>query len=113
VHEVAITRSIVEIAERAAREEGAAKVLSVTVEIGALSGVVPDAVEFCFEVCTKETLLEGAQLLIERIPGRARCLECAAEVPIDTWSFTCPACGAFALERRQGEELRIKEMEVD
>ncbi|HXV21659.1 MAG TPA: hydrogenase maturation nickel metallochaperone HypA, partial [Desulfuromonadales bacterium] len=46
MHEVGITRSIVEIAERTAREQGAARVLSVTVAIGALSGVVPEAVEF-------------------------------------------------------------------
>ena len=113
MHEVGITRSIVEIAERTAHEQGAQRVLSVTVEIGALSGVVPEAVEFCFEACSKETFLEGARLIIERIPGRARCQQCAAEIPVDSWSFACPACGALALERLQGEELRIKEMEID
>jgi hydrogenase nickel incorporation protein HypA/HybF len=113
MHEVGITRSIVEIAERTAREQGAARVLSVTVAIGALSGVVPEAVEFCFEACTKETLLEGAQLVIDRIPGKGKCRQCGTEVPLDPYTFACPACGGYDLERRQGNELHLIEMEVD
>lgn len=113
MHEVGITQSIVEIAEKNARQAQAERVLSLTVEIGGLSGVIPDAVEFAFEACAQGTLLEGAQLLIERIPGRARCAECGRETGIDRYTFACPACDAFALEVLQGEELRIKEMEID
>ena len=113
MHEVGITRSIVEIAERTAHEQGAARVLSVTVAIGALSGVVPEAVEFCFEACTKETLLERARLIIDRIPGKGKCRQCSVEIPLDPYTFTCPACGGYDLERLQGDELQIIEMEVD
>ncbi|PLX85226.1 MAG: hydrogenase maturation nickel metallochaperone HypA [Desulfuromonas sp.] len=113
MHEVGITRSIVEIAERTAREEGAKKVLSVTVAIGALSGVVPEAVEFCFEACTRGTMLEKARLIVERVPGRGRCADCGGEPEIDPYTFDCPACGAFGLERLQGDELKILEMEID
>ncbi len=113
MHELGITRSIVEIAEEHARREGAAKVLSVTVAIGELSGVVPEAVEFCFEACTRGTFMEGARLIVSRVPGRGRCGDCGAEVPVEVQTFACPDCGAFALERVQGEELRIIELEVD
>lgn len=113
MHELGITQSIVEIAERTARENGGNKVLSVTVEIGALSGVIPDAIEFCFEACAAGTMLEGCQLLIDAIPGRGRCPECRLEQKIDNHSFACESCGALGLERLQGEELRIKELEVD
>lgn len=113
MHEVGITRSIVEIAERTAREQGVTRIHSVTVAIGALSGVVPEAVEFCFEVCTKETLLEGTRLIIERIPGKGKCLACDAEIPFDPYTFACPTCSSYDLERLQGDELQIIEMEVD
>jgi hydrogenase nickel incorporation protein HypA/HybF len=113
MHEVGITRSIVEIAERTAREQGAVRVLSVTVAIGTLSGVVPEAVDFCFEACTQETLLENARLIIERIPGKGKCLACDAEIPLDPFTFACPACDSFDLERLQGDELQFIEMEVD
>lgn len=113
MHELGITQSIIEIAERTARESGAARVLSVTVEIGALAGVVPEAVAFCYDSCCKGTLLEDSQLVIESIAGRGRCPECRLELDIDPLTFVCPACGALGLERLAGEELRIKELEVD
>lgn len=113
MHELGITRSIVDIAERTAREQGAQRILAVTVEIGALSGVIPESVEFCFEACSQGTLLEGSRLIIERIPGRGRCRACGHECEIDSYSFACPTCEALGLERLQGEELRIKELEVD
>ena len=113
MHELGITRSIVDIAERTAREQGAQRILAVTVEIGALSGVIPESVAFCFEACSQGTLLEGSRLIIERIPGRGRCRACGHECEIDNYSFACPACEALGLERLLGEELRIKELEVD
>lgn len=113
MHEVGITQSIVEIAERNARAQGAARVLSVSIEIGDLSGVMADAVEFCFEACTGGTFLEGAKLLVQRIPGKGRCRECGAETNLDPYTFACSACGAYTLEVLQGTELRITEMEID
>ncbi len=113
MHELGITQSLVEIAERAASEQGAQRVLTLTVEIGELAGVVPDAVAFCFEACVHGTLLEGSQLLIRSIPGRAHCAGCATEVAVEPMTIACPACGSFALERRQGEELRLLELEIE
>ena len=113
MHELGITQSIVEIAERTARDQDARKVLSVTIEVGDLSGVIPDAVEFCYEVCAQETLLEGSRLIINRIEGRGRCQECRAEFKLDNMTFDCPACSSLAVQRLQGEELNIKEVEIE
>ena len=113
MHELGITQSIIDIAAEHARAQNATRVLSVTVEIGGLSGVIPDAVEFCFEACSKETLLDGARLIIDYLPGRARCAACDWEDRIDTLTYACPACGNLALTRLQGDELRVKELEID
>ena len=113
MHELGITQSIIEIAEDHARAQNAVKVNSVTVEIGGLSGIIPDAVEFCFEACSKDTLLEGAKLIIDFIPGRARCISCTWEDTIEQLTYVCPECDNLALERLQGEELRVKELEID
>jgi hydrogenase nickel incorporation protein HypA/HybF len=113
LHELGITQSIVDIAIKTAREQNAVKVLSVSIEIGELSGVVPDAVEFCFEVCTQKTLIEGSRLIIDYIPGRGICDDCNAKVKIDNMTFTCSECGSYALQRTQGEELAIKEVEIE
>ena len=113
VHELGITQSIVDIAEQTASEQNAQKVLSVTVEIGDLSGVIADAVEFCFEACIQGTWLADSKLVIKRIPGHARCNDCGAEMEIDNMTFSCSTCGSYSLQRTRGEELNIKEVEIE
>ncbi|PLX97859.1 MAG: hydrogenase maturation nickel metallochaperone HypA [Desulfuromonas sp.] len=113
MHELGITRSIVEIAEQTAREQHAEKVLSVTVEIGELSGVIPDAVEFCFEACVQESMLAGSRLIINFVKGLGRCEECGSEFGMDNMTFNCPECESYAVQRIRGEELRVKEVEIE
>lgn len=91
---------------------GGRAVTSVTMEIGELSGVVPEAVEFCFEACSKGTLLDGARLVIDRIPAAARCPACGETFSIHTYYDPCPACGSYAVIITAGEELRVRELEV-
>jgi len=112
MHELGITQSIIDIAGRSAAAQGATRVLSVTVEIGLLAGIVPEAVEFCYEACSAGTPLEGSRLIIHTIPGRGRCSACGGECPLDPYTFACPACGALTLERLAGEELRVIELEI-
>lgn len=109
MHELAITESIVEICEQNA---GGRPVRSVTLELGTLSGVVPEAVEFCFEACTDGTLLAGARLVIERIAASGRCHGCGTEFSLTAYYDPCPACGGFAVEIVRGKELRVRELEV-
>ncbi|WP_020677345.1 hydrogenase maturation nickel metallochaperone HypA [Geopsychrobacter electrodiphilus] len=113
MHELGITQSIVEIALRTATGQAATIIHSVTLEVGALAGVVPDALLFCYEACSKETLLEGSRLIIEEIPARARCRDCATDYPLVDLLTCCPACGSAASDLLCGEDLRIKEMEID
>ncbi|GFO53639.1 putative hydrogenase nickel incorporation protein HypA [Geomonas sp. Red276] len=110
MHEMSITQSIVEICEENA---GGRRVLAVCLEIGELSNIVPESVEFCFEACTKGTLLDGAKLEIDRIPGRARCHQCDADFPVAAYYDPCPSCGGYQVEVVSGEELRVKELEVE
>jgi hydrogenase nickel incorporation protein HypA/HybF len=109
MHELGITQEIVAIVSEHSR---GAKVRRVVLEIGKLSAVLPDAVRFCFELCSEGTAAEGAKLEILETPGRARCRQCGAEVLLERPFGRC-ACGNTDLEWLSGEELRIKEMEVD
>jgi hydrogenase nickel incorporation protein HypA/HybF len=110
MHEMSITQGVVDICESHA--EGR-RVTSVTLEIGDLSGVVPDAVEFCFDACTRGTPLEGACLIIERVPARGRCHGCGVDFALAAYFDPCPACGSYGVEFLSGEELRVKELEVE
>jgi hydrogenase nickel incorporation protein HypA/HybF len=110
MHEMSITQGIIDICEQHAQGR---RILSVDVEIGELSSVVPDAVEFCFEACSQGTLLEGAKINILRIPGRGHCLECNADTPLTALFGSCVKCGGYQITVVSGEEMRVKEIEVD
>jgi len=110
MHELAISEAIVsEVCERV----GDTSVVRVVLEIGRLSGVVPDAVRFCFDLAARSTVLEGAALEIMEIPGLARCRSCQAPVALgDCHIGTCAGCGSVDLDVVGGQELRIKCVEV-
>ncbi len=108
MHELAITESIV---AGVAEHVDGARVTRVVLEIGRLSGVVPDALRFCFDLCAAGTALAGARLDIIEVPGRARCRTCTAERDVADFLELC-ACGSADLQLLEGQELRIKTVEV-
>jgi hydrogenase nickel incorporation protein HypA/HybF len=109
MHELSITRSIVAIVSEKA--EGRA-VLRVKLEVGRLSGMLPDAIRFCFDVCTRGTPLQDAALEIVDVGGLGRCSGCGAEHALNMPLGRCPSCGEPSLAIVAGQDLRIKEMEV-
>lgn len=113
MHELSLTQNIVDLAVEHAEREDAKKILSITLEIGALSGVIAEAVEFAFDVCSKGTLAEGAALHIHRIAGKGRCLDCHKETELTTLTHICRHCGSLALETLQGQEMKFTELEID
>ncbi|MCU0543620.1 MAG: hydrogenase maturation nickel metallochaperone HypA [Oscillatoriaceae cyanobacterium Prado104] len=110
MHELGITQNIVAIALEHSR---GAKVRRVSLEIGKLSAIMPDAVRFCFDVCCQGTALEGASLEILEIPGIGQCRQCGSEIPLDLPFGICTSCGGTDLRLIQGEELKITELETD
>jgi hydrogenase nickel incorporation protein HypA/HybF len=110
MHELSITRNVVAIvSERAAGQ----RVTRVRLEIGRLSAIMPDAIRFCFDLCAKDTLVAGAALEIDEIPGRGHCDDCDAEAVLIVPVGRCPACGSRGLKLIAGQEMMIKEMEVE
>ncbi len=109
MHELAITRNIVAIVDEAARGR---RVSRVTIEVGKFSGVMADAIEFCFGIVAEGTALDGAALDIRLLDGKARCQDCAIEFATETVFSPCP-CGSRRVVRLQGEELKIKSMELE
>ncbi|WP_119458722.1 hydrogenase maturation nickel metallochaperone HypA [Rhodospirillaceae bacterium SYSU D60014] len=109
MHELGISRNIVAIVSDAAKGR---RVRRVTLEIGKLSGVMTDAILFCFDVAAHGTVLDGATLEIREIEGRARCMTCGAEFAVPTFLTAC-ACGSRRLTHLAGEELNIKTMELE
>jgi hydrogenase nickel incorporation protein HypA/HybF len=108
MHELAITESMV---ATVAEHVGEARVARLRVQVGSLAGVVPHALRFCFEICARGTVLEGAALEIDEIPARGSCRQCGAEIAMASFLDFC-RCGSAELELLAGQELRIKHVEV-
>lgn len=108
MHELALACSIVEMAEEAAAGRPVARV---TLVIGRLSGVMTEAIRFCFDAVARGTVLDGAALDIIEPDGHARCNACGAEFATPDLLTPC-RCGSFDLTRLQGEELTVKSIEL-
>ena len=108
MHELSVTQNIVAIVGEAAKGR---RVTHVTLEIGKLSGVMADAIAFCFDVVAQGTVLERASLEILEIDGLARCETCGLEFEAETLFAPCP-CGSIRWKRIRGEELIVKSMEM-
>ena len=65
MHELGIAQEVVALVA----EHAQGKVTRVVLEIGKLSAILPDAVRFCFDLCSEGTVVAGAQLEIIEIPG--------------------------------------------
>lgn len=113
MHEMSLCESIVQILETEADKQGFSRVNVVRLEIGVLSHVEPEAMMFCFDAVTKDTLADGARLDILRPPGEAWCMDCDAKVEIEQRLNPCPLCGGVKLKLIGGEQMRIKDLEVD
>ncbi|MGK4585705.1 hydrogenase maturation nickel metallochaperone HypA [Kitasatospora sp. HPMI-4] len=108
MHEMSIALAVVEQVAEAARGHGARAVESVRLQVGELAGVVPEALEFCFELACADTVVRGAKLLAEPVAARARCGGCATEWPVGMPpDLCCPDCGGAQAELLSGRELQI------
>lgn len=111
MHELSIATAIIERAGELARADGTDTVSAVTVRVGELAGVVPDALDFAFEVARGGTPLAGARLVVERVPARAWCEPCAEEFAVGVPPFFwCPGCDRPSTELRGGRELEITQV---
>jgi hydrogenase nickel incorporation protein HypA/HybF len=113
MHEFSIALSIVDLAEEYARKDNAREVKEVEVEVGELSGIVIDALEFALESAVKNTMLENAGIRILLVPGKARCRKCRHEYPAGELYAPCPECGSSFPDVIQGKDLRLKSLTVD
>jgi hydrogenase nickel incorporation protein HypA/HybF len=113
MHELSIAMGIVEAAVDEAKQRNV-HVNAVHLRLGALSGVVKDALLFSYEIACQDTPLQGSRLLIEEVPVVVFCSRCQQKRVLESvQSFTCPECGAPTGDVLAGRELEVFALEVD
>ena len=112
MHELSIAMSIVEMAQEEALQRGV-QVSAVHLKLGALSGVVKEALLSSYELACDDTPLRGSRLVIEDVPVVIFCPQCQQETPPFSWQqLTCPVCDSPAERVVSGEDLEVVALEI-
>jgi hydrogenase nickel incorporation protein HypA/HybF len=111
MHELALSHSILDIVVQRAAEAGLKKVTEIVLEVGEAAGVEAEALRFCFEAVTRDTMAHGAALRIERVPLRGLCPKCRHAFPLPSGFGPCPRCRSHGAALISGRELRVREFE--
>jgi hydrogenase nickel incorporation protein HypA/HybF len=113
MHELSIAMGIVDAALDEAQRRGV-QVSAVHLRLGALSGVVKDALLFSYEVACQDTPLQGSRLIVEDVPVAIFCPQCKEEQALTSvQSIACPQCGTPSMDIRHGKELEVFALEVE
>lgn len=112
MHELSIVMGIISIAEEEVKEANATVVEEIELDIGTLSGIEMDALDFAWKQGVRQTILEHADRKINRIQAKAKCLDCDAEFEIRQYYDACPICGKHLLSILQGKEMRLRSLVV-
>lgn len=112
MHELSLAESMRELIEEQAAQDAFAKVSKVVLEIGSLSHVSAEAMQFCFASVMLGSIAESAALQIDILKARAKCKQCNQVVEPEQLYEACPYCGQFGLQILSGDQVRIKSLEV-
>lgn len=112
MHELALADSLVKQINGIIEKENVSELLSVTVSMGALSGVEKEVFEFAFSVTVEATPLEKAKLIVEIVPVTLRCADCAKTSVVKLPLIRCAECNSKNVEIVDGKDFTLKSLEV-
>lgn len=114
MHEVSLVIGLVGQLEAIAGEHGATRVRRFVLEVGSLSNVVPELLSDAVKVVAEDVpLIRDAECVIEEVRLSLRCHECGAVTQPESFTFGCPECGSVAVEAEKGEELLLRQVELE
>lgn len=113
MHEMSLMLQIFDIINDTAAQHGANEVTRVTLKVGKLANVVPDALEFAFAALAAGTKCEGAELVIEEIPVTGQCLQCHHQFTGEGFPLVCPQCDTNRVRIARGTEFTLDSLDVE
>lgn len=112
MHELSLAQGILKVVEDALRHEGPVRVSRLVVEVGALAGVETRSLEFALQGLAPGTVLQGATIELDEVPGQAWCLRCSTSIEIRSRLDPCPHCGGVQIQPTGGTELKVRDLRV-
>jgi hydrogenase nickel incorporation protein HypA/HybF len=113
MHEMSVVQNIINIVTIESEKNGGGRVSEVHLEIGHLSGVEYGSLEFALKHLSPGSIIESAEISVEKPEGLARCNNCGNEFALEDFIGCCNLCGSFDLEIIKGRELRVKSITIE
>ena len=111
MHEGSIARNIIDIVKEEKEKNNIQKVKKIVVLIGKMHAVVPDALEFFFDIMKKEYGFDGTELEIKEEDVEGICRKCGKNFKISTPVFICPYCNGSDIKIIKGNEMLVLSIE--
>lgn len=113
MHELAITEGIIKIATKEAEKHNFKKINSIKIVVGELSGVFPQLIQDYFDIASKGTVAEGAELIVKRVEAKIKCQDCGEESKVENHRLRCKNCSSLNVKITSGREFYVDSLEVD
>lgn len=113
MHEMSLAGSILQIVESAARKDAFTRVRSLCLSVPALAGVEVGALRFALQSIAPDTVLAGAELMVDEPLSPARCLDCGSDIEVSARDEPCPRCGGYRWRASDGAGLRVVDLLVE
>ncbi|MCR4855565.1 MAG: hydrogenase maturation nickel metallochaperone HypA [Erysipelotrichaceae bacterium] len=114
MHELGIVTHVAKTLDELAKENHLAKIGSVTLQVGEVSGIITDYFVDCWNYFKrKDPLIQEAELKLEEIKAVTYCEDCAQEYETVRYGRICPYCHSEHTYLVTGNECIIKEIEAE
>lgn len=120
MHELSMADAIVKTILDAAEKNQAEEILEVTIEVGKLTMLNPEQLKFLLDVLAENTLLEGAEIIIDEVPVEIKCHSCdyTGSTDLDDSDHylmivKCPKCDERNIEIISGQECNVKNIRIE
>ena len=114
MHEMSLVQALLTQLADLAAEHDKKRVVSITLDIGPLSGVVIDSFQFGFDILAAESsLTKGAKLIIVSPPASYQCIRCGHRQSAAQRPDSCPQCDETLLIPEGGDEIILNQVEME
>ena len=119
MHSSAIVQNILNIAIETAEEYDADRITEINVEVGKLNWIKSDKLSYIFNILSKDTLAENAELIINETDVKIKCYNCDYEGPANNVTddiapmVFCPECGSHRVNVLEGYDLNIGNITIE
>ncbi len=114
MHELSVVEALIDQVKLELDRAGQhGRVAKLELLVGRLSGANPDSIRFAFGLLAQETVVEGAELVIEEPKAECCCRVCGARTEIDALVIQCPKCAGADITIEGGRELMLQSIELE